>query len=72
MRIVRRHHRDAQLTLQTKQVGTDVLLLFQALILNFKKEIPLAEDVLILLRYASGLGVVVGFERLAQFTAQAA
>ena len=48
----------SELALQPKQVGADLLLLLQALVLNFEKEISLAEDVLVLLRDRSAFRIV--------------
>ncbi len=59
MRVVGQHQRNVQLPLQPKQVGLNLVLLLQALVLNLEKEIPAPEDVLILLRdRALGLRIV--------------
>ncbi len=55
MRVVRRHQRNPQLPLQPEQIGLDLLLRLQTLILNLQEEISLAEDVLVLLCDGCGL-----------------
>src|SRR5215813_9323323 len=46
--VIRRHQRNIQLLLQPKQISMNLLLKLQPLVLNLKKEIPLAENLLIL------------------------
>ena len=72
VRVVRRHQRNPQLPLQPVQIGLDLFLRFQTLILNLQEEISLAEDVLVLLCDGNGLRVLAFVERLAQLSAQAA
>ena len=51
MRIVRRHHLDPQLPLQPEQGLVNLPLVVQPLVLNFKEEIPFAEDLLVPVSY---------------------
>ena len=71
MRVVRRHQRNLQLPLQPEQRLVDLLFVLQPLVLNLQKEIPIAEDVLILLRHRFGLFIPPRHQLLAQFSAQA-
>ena len=50
MRVVGRNHRNPQLPFQPKQRLVNLLLVLKPLILNLQKEIPLAEDLLVLPR----------------------
>ncbi len=49
VRVVGQHERNLQLLLQPEQIGLDLLLLLQPLVLNFQIEITSPEDVLVLL-----------------------
>ena len=72
MRVVGRHQRNVQLPLQPEQRLVNLLLVLQPLVLNFEKEIALAENILVLLRHAPRLLIPPGHQFLAQLPAQAA
>ena len=59
VRIVGEGNRNVQLLRQAEQLGIDILLLTQSVILYLEIEISLAEDLTVFLRTALGAGVVV-------------
>ncbi len=71
MRVVGSHQRNAGFLRQPVHLRGDQLVLIQAMILNFQKEIALAENILIRVRQAAGFVVAIGHQRFVDVAAQA-
>jgi hypothetical protein len=72
VRVVGGDHGDVELALEAVERFVNLLLVFEALILNFEKEVALAEDVLVLDGRGAGFLVVASKQVFAEFAAEAA
>ena len=72
MTVVRGNQRDVEVFLKTEQIGMNLLLEFQALILNFKEEVAASKDVLILAGGGLSGFVFTGHQVLAQLARKTA
>jgi hypothetical protein len=72
VRVVRRDERDVELSLKAEKRLVNLFFVLEALVLNFEKEVALAEDVLVLLGDGLGFFIAAGDELFTQLATQAA